>query len=75
MDAIKDDETAAAVTTAASVMPPEVREMLDQCDRAGIGLEGVIDILRARLMLSGFEDTARTEAALNAFRSMLEKHR
>jgi hypothetical protein len=77
MDSANDNEAVAALPKAAwdSVLPPEFREMLDQCDRVGIGMDLVMNVFRARLYEAGFDKTDRTERILTAVRNVIERHR
>ncbi|RYE98827.1 MAG: hypothetical protein EOO77_36535 [Oxalobacteraceae bacterium] len=77
MDSANDNEAGAALPKAEwdSVLPPELREMLDQCDRVGIGMDLVMNVFRARLYEAGFDKTDRTERILTAFWNVIERHR
>jgi len=77
MDSANDNEAGAAFlkTEGDSVLPPEFREMLDQCDRVGIGMDLVMNVLRARLYEAGFDKTDRTERILTAFWNVVERYR
>jgi len=77
MDSANDNEAGATFlkTEGDSVLPPEFRDMLDQCDRVGIGMDVVMNIVRAQLYESGFERTDRTERILTAVRNVIERYR
>ena len=77
MDSANDNEAGAAFlkTEVDSVLPPEFREMLDQCDRVGIGMDLVMNVFRARLYEAGFDKTDRTERILTVVRNVIERHR
>ena len=77
MDSANDNEAGAALPKAEwdSVLPPEFREMLDQCDRVGIGMDLVMNVFRARLYEAGFDKTDRTERILTAFWNVIERYR
>jgi len=77
MDSANDNEAGATFlkTEGDSVLPPEFREMLDQCDRIGIGMDVVMNIVRAQLYKAGFDKTDRTERILTAFWNVIERHR
>lgn len=57
VDIANDDEAVAALPKVAwgSVPPPEFCKMLSQCDRVGIGMDVVMNVLRSRLYESVFE--------------------
>ena len=77
MDSANDNEAGAAFlnTEGDSVLPPEFRKMLDECDRVGIGMDLVMNVLRARLYEAGFDKTDRTERILTAFWNVVERYR
>lgn len=75
MDASNDNQKDVLPPSTADVLPPEFRELLDQCDRVGIGMDVVMNVLRTRLYDAGFERTGRTEMMLTAFRKVIERYR
>jgi hypothetical protein len=77
MDSANDNEAVAAFPKATwdSVLPPEFRKMLDECDRVGIGMDLVMNVFRARLYEAGFDKTDRTERILTAFWNVVERYR
>lgn len=77
MDIANDNEAVVASPEAAgnSVLPRAFRDMLDQCDRVGISLDVVMNIIRVRLYEAGFNQTESTERALTALRNVIERHR
>lgn len=68
MDAANDNAIA-------SVLPAEVREMLDRCDEAGLGMDFVIDVLRAHLLAARLPRGVDPELILASVRRVFERSR
>ncbi|MBD8548277.1 hypothetical protein [Sphingomonas sp. CFBP 8760] len=71
----KDVMDAANDNAIVSVLPAEVREMLDRCDEAGLGMDFVIDVLRARLVGERLPRGVDPEVILASVRTVFERNR
>lgn len=76
-DIANDNEVAARPITAPgdSILPRDIRDMLDECDRVGLGMDFVMTVFHAELRAKGLVETKMTERVLTAFRNVLERNR
>lgn len=58
-----------------SILPRDIRDMLDECDRVGLGMDFVMTVFRAELRAKGLVETKMTARVLTAFRNVIERNR
>lgn len=76
-EAANDDETIAQPIAGpgASILPRDLRDVLDQCDKVGLGMDFVMTVVSAELRANGLVETNNTRHILTAFRNVLERNR
>lgn len=74
-DSANDNEVDWSQQAPGEVLTPEMRDMLNQCDKLGLGTEFVVNVMRSQLKQHSDVSPRVVEIALQAFGRVLDRHR